>query len=99
MPQPLSHADGGDVQAAGLGEDAELAEQARDGVVGADGVARDKQDARLDAVAEEGAAVGAEEVVLVPAELEIGERVGPVAADELPRRVSRLAGRERARRR
>src|SRR5205823_4562934 len=53
----------------------------------------------LEAVAEEGAAVGAEEVVLVAAELEVRERVGAVAADELAGIVTQLAGRKRPRRR
>src|SRR5207302_1070118 len=96
---PLAEAERRDVQAARLGEAAQLPEQPRDRLVRSDRITGDEEDARLDAVAEERLPVGAEEVVLVAAELEVGERVGAVPADELPGRVPRFAGRERARRR
>jgi len=48
----------------------------------ADWIAGDDEDAIFDPVAEEGVAVRAEQVVLVPAELEVGERVASVRPDE-----------------
>ena len=62
----------------------------------ADRVAGDEQDAGLDPVAEEGAPVGAEEVVLVAAELEVRERVGAVPADEPAGRAPQVDVREGA---
>ena len=97
--QALARAQRGDVQAASLGEDAQLSEQARNRLVRPDRVPGDEQDAGLDAVAQERAPVGVEEVVLVAAELEVGKRVRTVPADELPGGAPRLAGREGARRR
>ena len=95
-PEALARAESGDPQAARLGEYAELSQQAWERLVGPDRVTGDQQDAGLDALAEEGAAVGAEEVVLVAAELEVGERVRPVPADELARGPAHFQGRKPA---
>src|SRR6185295_14671175 len=84
-PKPFPGTQGGDAKASCLGKKAQLAEQARNRVVGADGVAGDEQDAGLHSVPEERAPVGAEQIVLVAAELEVRERVGPVSADEASR--------------
>ena len=94
----LARAERRDSQAARLGEEAELAQQRRNRLVGADGVARDEEHARLDAVAEEGPSVRAEQVVLVAAELEVGERVVAVPPHELSRRPAKLDSREHPRR-
>src|SRR5581483_8410257 len=63
--QPLRRAERGKAEAAPLGEARRLREEGGDRVVGADGVARDDEDASFASVAEEGAAVGRAEQVRV----------------------------------
>src|SRR6266576_5233624 len=64
----------------------------------ADGIARAEHHAVLDPVAEKRTPVGAEEVLLVAAELEVRERVAPVGADEVDRGSSHPRIRKASRR-
>src|SRR5438093_765153 len=64
-----------------LGEDGQLREQLWDRLRRPDRITGHDEHAVLDAIAEEGAAPAGEEVVLVTAELEVGERVGAVRVD------------------
>src|SRR5205814_6229042 len=80
--QPTARADDADAQAVALGEGEGLTEKRAQRVRLADRVSGHEQHAALDAVAEEGAAVAREEVAQVATQLEEGEGVGTVGADE-----------------
>ena len=93
----LTHTDRGDAQTTALGKLGQSLEQLGNRLVGADGLSGNDDDAALDAVAEEGAMVGREEVVLVSPELEVGQRVGAVRSHQVAGESAQLRIRQIAR--
>src|SRR5947209_9696740 len=93
----LAGADRAEPQAAGLSECLQLFEQRREGARRTDRIAGEQEHAVLDPVADERLLVGAEEVLLVAAQLEERQRVGAVAADELSGGGAGRRARQRAR--
>ena len=75
-----------------LGERAGLAQEQRQRVGVADGIAGEQHHVPLDPVAGERAPVGAEEVLRVAAELEEGERVAAVLRGRARRRGCAVGG-------
>ena len=93
--QLLAGAERAELEAAGVGELADLLEQAGERVTRSDGVAREQQDPVLDRVGHERPPVLVEDVVAVGPQLEERERVGAVGTHEIG---SGLAGRRTRRR-
>ena len=97
-PSRRAHAERRDPQRALLGERHDRPHQIGDGRRLSDRVARDHHHAALGAVADECRPRRVEQVVLVRAELEEGEGVGPVLVNELRGRMPELGIREIPRR-